>query len=227
MSVSKRKRRSGFAVCNAFCGLAVAAVLLLAGGSWAAGGDLLWHDEFDAGLLSSPHAITVKGKRVFAAGRGDTVSTVKWVVRAYKAQTGALLWDDHFDPAGFGSIANAITAKGKRVFAAGFAVTNVFPIGRGQDGSESEWVVRAYDAQTGALLWADHFDPGGGSGIANAITVKGNRVFAAGAGRSRSRPSAWLVRTTQFRTGYEARALVTISSLTRVPRASCRWDGWP
>ena len=134
-------------------------------------GDLLWEDQFDTGGQDGARAITAQGNRVFAAGSGSD----DFVVRAYDAPTGDLLWEDQFDNAGGQDRASAITAQGDRVFAAGL-VANA-PSG-GDD-----FVVRAYDAQTGDLFWENQFDTGGQDG-ARAITAHGNRVFAAGVGGS-------------------------------------------
>ena len=54
------------------------------------------------------------------------------------AQGGDLLWDDQFDNGGGRNIANAITAQGNMVYAAGTGETA---------GSDFEFVVRAYDAR--------------------------------------------------------------------------------
>jgi len=139
-------------------------------------GSLLWDDQFDdEGRFAAPRAITVKGNRVFVVGTRSTEGTAHtWVVRAYSASTGALLWSDEFDSTQGTSDANAVAVKGSRVFAAGSG--RLKEIGR-------EWVVRAYDSKTGAVLWTDQFDVGGGDNEARAIAVKGNRVFAAGSGR--------------------------------------------
>ena len=114
---------------------------LLAIGALAKGGGLLWDDQFDKGVgVNAARAITAQGNRVYAAGRGETAGgDDEFVVRAYDAKTGDLLWDDQFDNGGGRNIANAITAQGNMVYAAGR--------GRTAGGNVDEFVVRAYDAR--------------------------------------------------------------------------------
>ncbi len=114
---------------------------LLAIGALAKGGDLLWDDQFDNGGGSNEAlAITAQGNMVYAAGfgGGTTVGEEEFVVRAYDAKTGDLLWDDQFDKGGGFNVAFAITAQGNMVYAAGFGETA---------GGDFEFVVRAYDAR--------------------------------------------------------------------------------
>lgn len=152
-------------------------------------GTLLWDDRFDnGGGDSAPFAIAVKGNRVFAAGTGRTAEgAMQWVVRAYDAKTGAVLWQDRFDNGGGNSIAFAIAVKGRRVFAAG----------RGVVAQETAaWVVRAYDAKSGAVLWEDQFQEPDKVSTAFAIAIKGKRVFATG-----TNDQKWLVRTYDAKSG--------------------------
>ena len=121
------------------------AAMLFPAGGWGAGGELLWDDQFDKGAGDNEaFAIAVQGGRVYAAGRGETAGgDDEWVVRAYDARTGELLWDDLFDKGGPTNVPIAIAAQGGIVYAAGSGTTNTLAF---------VWVVRAYDAQTGELL---------------------------------------------------------------------------
>ena len=152
-------------------------------------GTLLWHDYFDSGAgYEAPRAMAVKGERVFVVGQGVTCDDLpvctnrrqEWFVRAYTTKTGLLLWENRFDNGGGSNEASAVAVKGKRVFVAGFGNTCDDP--PDCDDHREEWVVRAHDAKTGALLWQDGYEHGGGFNLANAIAAKGKRVFAVGFG---------------------------------------------
>ena len=154
-------------------------------------GELLWDDQFDyGGGIKGALDIAAQGGIVYAAGSGRTAGGGdEWVVRAYDAWTGELLWDDQFDN---GNEACAIAAQGGRVYAAGSGRTAGF---------DDEWVVRAYDARTGELLWDDQFDKGGGDNEAFAIAVQGGRVYAAGRGETAGGAREWVVRAYDDFTG--------------------------
>ena len=135
-------------------------------------GDLLWEDQVDKGGLDEALAITANGPRVFAAGKGGGVgSTTSFLVRAYDARTGKLLWEDQLNRPMLGNRVESITTQGPRVFAAGLV--------QDADGT-SHFLVRAYDARTGKLLWEDQVDEDAIGSIALAISGQGDQVFAAG-----------------------------------------------
>ena len=180
-------------------------------------GALLWQDRFDnGGGNNGVNAITVKDRWVFASGGARAPcddppgsqdclgSGFEWVVRAYDAKTGTLLWSDVSGLGGTFSVANGIVAGGKRVFAAGFAEN--CPDFPACGLAPADWLVRAYDRKTGALLWQDRFNRGGASSRAIAITLKGKRVFAVGSGECDSpgcseRRTDWVVRAYETATG--------------------------
>jgi hypothetical protein len=86
---------------------------------------------------------------------------------------GDLLWQDHFDLADREDIASAV--------AAGFG--SVVTVGSAQNAAgNSDFVARAYDAKTGALLWKDLLDVAGGDDAATAVVLDGERVIVAGTG---------------------------------------------
>ena len=164
-------------------------------------GALLWEDQFDLGNgQNDVFSITAQGNRVFAAGFSNTTGAsckdegvCELVVRAYEATTGALLWTDQFGTGEGNLFGLDITAQGNRVFAAGGGLQT--------QGSTSEWVVRAYEASTGALLWADQFDKGGTLNAAQSITAQFNRVFAAGFVQTGEGEYEWVVRAYEAKTG--------------------------
>ena len=83
-----------------------------------------------SGFGDEAHAIATQGGRVFAAGRGAT----DFLVRAYDAQTGALLWQD-----GSGAV-------GSQLYAVATGARGVFAAGHTEHGG-AVYLIRAYDAQ--------------------------------------------------------------------------------
>ena len=70
-------------------------LLCFVGPCWGAGGIPLWLDLFDNGGGDNvANAIVAQGGRVFAVGGGTTeTESFQWVIRAYNAKSGNLLWD--------------------------------------------------------------------------------------------------------------------------------------
>ncbi len=82
--------------------------------------------------------MVVADGRVFAVGGVEPVpGSPDFVVRAYDAMTGALLWEDEFDKSGSNDQASAVATALGRVFAAGFA-TNA--------AGDTDFLLRVYDA---------------------------------------------------------------------------------
>ena len=159
----------------------------------AASGDLLWSDQFDRARLDDRfQAVAVEGGRVYAVGRTDGTDP-DGLVRCYDATSGEPCWEDFFDLAGGEDEANAVAAKGHRVFVAG----------TGQSASgDLDFLVRAYDARSGLLLWQDVFDPRGRRDRARAVAVRGGTVFVAGTFEEGDfKPEMLVVRAYDARTG--------------------------
>lgn len=138
--------------------LGVVAWLLSDGAAWSAPRDqqrpipprpakLLWEDRFgQPGKNEFPAAngIAASDGVVFVVGTAQSASgDANFLVRAYSADNGRLLWEDVFDRAGGNDEANGITLAGGRVFALGGANLANF---RGIP------LIRAYDSMTGRLL---------------------------------------------------------------------------
>ena len=120
-------------------------------------------------------AVSPDGNRVFVTGQTDGLGTGEDAgTVAYDASTGGQLWETSYDvPGDAEATAIAVTPLGTAVF-----VTGVGPGASGQD-----YVTIAYDAATGAQLWAESYNgPGNGDDVANAISVSpsGSDVFVTG-----------------------------------------------
>jgi hypothetical protein len=142
-------------------------------------GAVLWQDQLHVpGMTLEGRAIAVRGNTVFVAGGSFAVTPGRsWVVRAYRASDGQLLWEDISGGAGE-NLAKAIAVGDRGIFVAGKLESDL-------------GLVRAYDQDTGAVTWEDRF-------VANAdgamgIVTDGDRVFAAGGG-SRGSLTTWIVR---------------------------------
>lgn len=124
-----------------------------------AGGGTLWTSRFDGPAQGSDYglweATSPDGTKVFVAGRTRSGSTPKEDVLtlAYNAATGAKLW-----AARYNGPANGVDTA--HVVAASADGTKVFTAGQAYTGSTSgmAYVTIAYDAATGAQLWASRYN---------------------------------------------------------------------
>ncbi|MBM4246556.1 MAG: hypothetical protein FJ148_22625 [Deltaproteobacteria bacterium] len=135
-------------------------------------GSVLWEDrpgangdDYEVGRFAAD------GDRLFATALVvRPASGFDWVVRAHDVRTGELLWEDARDGVGTDEPAALATAGG-RVFVTGAAA--------GPD-ANTRYVVRAYDAASGALLWQDLSGPVGPADVGFEVAASSGLVFAAG-----------------------------------------------
>ncbi len=174
-----------------FLGIAITAALPLL--AHAAGGDLLWTNQFDlAGGADQALAVTGKGRQAFVAGRVRNASLNNdWRVAAYDVVTGAMLWTNQLDFAAGRDEALSIALAGHVVAAAG----------RVRSSGNDDWFVRAYDRQTGAILWSDQYNLTNGNDRANAIAAGRTTFVTAGHVRNAAGDDDWAVRAYDARTG--------------------------
>jgi outer membrane protein assembly factor BamB len=139
-------------------------------------GAVSWTDQTAAfSGLSTEVFVTSAGSNVFAAGyTPSTVCCTDIFVRAYDARTGHVLWDDVFDKGG-DDLPQGIAASPSVVAVVGYGGNATTPPFTAVD-----FLVRAYDAATGAVLWDDQVDNGPFEDAAWAVAIEGNRVFVAG-----------------------------------------------
>ncbi|MBI3849909.1 MAG: PQQ-binding-like beta-propeller repeat protein [Verrucomicrobia bacterium] len=160
----------------------------------AAGGDVLWTNQFNlSGGRDQALAVAAKGRGVFVAGRvRNATLNDDWRINAYDAVSGSLLWTNQLDVAGGRDEALSVAVAGKVVAAAG----------RVRNGSlNDDWLVRAYDAGIGSLLWQDLYDATNGNDRANAIVALGKSVVAVGRVRNSAGNDDWFVRAYDATTG--------------------------
>jgi outer membrane protein assembly factor BamB len=137
-------------------------------------GAQLWASTF-VGTATSV-AVSPSGKTVFATGASGTRLPADYATVAYNAATGAQLWASHYHGPRSGAAASsvAVSPSGKTVF-----VTGSSP---GKAASTEDYATVAYDAATGAQLWASRYRGPGSGGGANSVAVdpSGKTVFVTG-----------------------------------------------
>jgi putative pyrroloquinoline-quinone binding quinoprotein len=132
-------------------------------------GDLLWEDQVDfAGGADAALAVAASDGRVVAVGSAqNTAANTDFVVRAYDAKTGALLWKDQVNAGGANDAASAVVIEGDTVVVGGTSQ----PATGGP-----RLILRAYAAKTGKLLWEDRSALQTFNGLASV----GSRVLITG-----------------------------------------------
>jgi hypothetical protein len=138
-------------------------------------GAVEWQDQVDRGGDEFASGVATDHHRVFVSGTAFRPGTdYDWTLRAYRANSGELLWEDVFDLAGRSDFSRgtALAVGAGLVFLAGYG-TNA------QDAGDfnTDWIVRAHDASSGALVWQDQI-----SGFSGAYTLsyEGGRLYAGG-----------------------------------------------
>lgn len=142
-------------------------------------GEILWEDQFQLGRSNErAFAMAVEGERLVVAGtRTSPFSGLpnRLIVRAYHVSTGALLWSDvPLGPHNFFVRNAALVIHGGLAFVGGTALNAA--------GNGFDFMVRAYDLNTGALRWQDISERGGDIDTVYDLSVHGDRLFAVGQG---------------------------------------------
>lgn len=143
----------------------------------AATGALLWESVTDptgTGAGDAAWAVAADRDSVFVLGEiGDSGSGFTGLLlRSYNARTGAIRWQQELPGAQNFTYKNTLVTDGKRVFVAGMD-------------AKRDFLVRAYDARSGAPSWVDTIDDGDLVGQAGALVLGTDghgrdRVFATG-----------------------------------------------
>lgn len=136
-------------------------------------GESLWSSHLDLGAgVNSASSVAVDGEILAATGFGESVGGEKlMLVTVFNAITGGMLWNDVVDlGVGF--------AEGYSV-----AVSDVMVYAAGQGRTETGqdlFLVVAYHAQTGEMVWFDAFGNGGGENAALDIEATSEGIYAVG-----------------------------------------------
>lgn len=164
----------------------------------AADGHVAWEEQPDfGGPLEFATRIAFSAGRVVAVGVGGPRDDGDWVVRAYDAATGRVLWHERLDVGGKLDLPTTLALHGRHLFVGGSTVRTKNP-----DGSfDLDWLVRSYDAASGDVRWQDRFDLGGREDFASSLAVSPAGVFVAGSGSTAAARSDFLIRAYRPRDG--------------------------
>lgn len=138
----------------------------------AADGRLLWQDRLDfRGQRDGADAAAIRGRRAAAVGTLRDEDAGEWmsVIRGYHSRSGEVLWERRVPTQRTRLQGSAVAIDRGKVFVA----DNIL----GPDG-DNQLLVRAFDADSGAILWSHRI--GGGLWIPRAIEVRAGRVVVAG-----------------------------------------------
>jgi PQQ-like domain len=145
----------------------------------AATGSQLWIARYNSGCCGDNYAkalgVSPDGSKVFVTGWGGSTSNPDYATVAYDATTGDQLWATTYDGPQHGTdlaYALALSPDGSKVFVAG----DSGPISNGRD-----YATVAYDAATGAQLWASRYDVGYvDEPHALGVSPDGSKIFLTG-----------------------------------------------
>jgi PQQ-like domain len=145
----------------------------------AANGAQLWAKTYHgagnvgyAAEAAASVAISPSGKTVFVTGQGATSSQPDYATIAYNAATGAQLWVKLYESLASTATSVTVSPSGKAVFVTGYFGT----------ATSAGYATIAYNATTGAKLWAKLYSPKGGSDTAYSVAVSpsGKTVYVTG-----------------------------------------------
>jgi DNA-binding beta-propeller fold protein YncE len=149
----------------------------------AAGGTRLWLARFGCSSVAADMVESPSGSAVFVTGwsgrEGTFGATDEGTTLAYNTATGARLWADHYFPGPRSHVQFtqlAVSPDGSRVF----TVASDFEL---SGSSGQTFLTVAYNAATGAQLWADKTTV---KGFLNSVAVSpnGKSVYVTGFGRA-------------------------------------------
>ena len=161
-------------------------------------GALRWSDQAAPGPGAElVQGIAIGGGRVFAAGSARKANgRAHWLVRAYDAADGHVIWEEQPEFGGPFEFATRVA----------FAAGRVVAIGLGGPRGNHDWVVRAYDAATGRVLWQERLDAFGSLDLPITLALRGRHLFVGGSSVRARNPDTtidfdWLVRSYDPATG--------------------------
>ncbi len=148
-------------------------------------GELLWQDEPNKGGFFFPEGaseVVVRDNRAFVAGTGGVGCGLRpedphncdFIVRAYRLETGRLLWEDQRDDGPF-DVATAISLDDDGVVVAGFGGSACDITAT----SNCDMLLRAYKP-AGGVRWQDRVRRPATDDVAQGVAAGNGRVFLSG-----------------------------------------------
>ena len=136
-------------------------------------GTLLWEHNPQKPGDDWASDIAGAGTQVFVCGtQTNTSGNRDFLVRAYDAVKGRLLWESVVDKGGHdGAAAIAVNSSSGRVFAVGSGAT-ILPDPDYPEGNLAHYLVRAYNMNTGAPVW-EQFGSAEGEFATHAVLASG------------------------------------------------------
>ena len=159
----------------------------------AASGAVLWTDTYDptAGFESAG-SILFDGGTVFVGGSGTRPRRLdKHILRAYDADSGALIWESR----------QQSQTEGQGIVGLAAGRGHVCSVGSGIRKRNLDYLVRCHRSRDGDLRWEDRFDLERNSDRALVIARSRGRIVTAGVGTREPpvRNGNLLVRTYEIR----------------------------
>jgi WD40 repeat protein len=151
----------------------------------ARSGAQLWieryNDRWDGSDVATSVAVSPSGRAVYVTGYSDdaTAEDDEYATVAYSAATGAQLWVERYNGStnhGGAAYSTAVSPSGKAVFVTGEGFI-------GTSAERGKYATIAYNAATGARLWAKTYDGSpnhDGVAYALAVSPSGKTVFVSG-----------------------------------------------
>lgn len=145
-------------------------------------GHQLWEQANTNAAVSL--GVSPDGTKIFVTGTAvsPTTSSLDYATSSYDAATGTPLWTAYYDgPASYHDFAASlgVSSDGAQVFVTGRSTGWL-----GYDNVDYDYATIAYDASTGAQLWAARFNGPAGHGydeaVALAVSPDGALVFVTG-----------------------------------------------
>jgi hypothetical protein len=167
-------------------------------------GKLIWQEMLPGGLQGfygsdAATQVVVDGNRVVAVGTVTDVNGYHFAVRAYDAASGQLIWSDLLNSGNGIDTANSVVLNAGRAYVVGYGGSAC----AFDSSSNCDWLIRAYDENTGTVIWKKEVDPFHQDDTANVVLACNDRVVVAGtAGTDTNAPYGdWLVQVLDARSG--------------------------
>ena len=148
----------------------------------AKSGALRWTSEFDLGATADRNqAVAIAKDVILTVGTSQNVSLTNrhiwWVMSAFDARTGTLLWRDVIGDKATDYYPWQIALQGKTAYVTGLAGATC---ATGADSLSCDQFTRAYDIATGRVIWTNRADFAGGDDETLSVAATENGIYVAG-----------------------------------------------